>query len=95
MHWCRARAGPGEAQNGGSGPGRGGPRRRFGGRGMGRTAGGRRGGALSTGPSRGEQNDYCQRFVDTGERPQIFLRDVHLVSSPCLILNFRVLLRFL
>ncbi|CAL8465627.1 g5163 [Coccomyxa elongata] len=72
--------GPGEAQNGGSGPGRGGPRGRFGGRGMGRTAGGRHGGTLSTGPSRGEQNDYCQHFVDTGERPQNFLRDVHLVD---------------
>lgn len=31
-------------------------------------------------PSRGEANDYCQHFVDTGQRPQNFLRDVHLVG---------------
>ena len=31
------------------------------------------------GPSRGEQSDYCQHFVDTGQRPQNFLRDAHLV----------------
>jgi len=28
---------------------------------------------------RGEANDYCQYFVDTGLRPQNNLRDVHLV----------------
>ena len=54
------------------GPGRGGQRHGRGGRGP--------RGALTTGPSRGEQNDYCQHFVDTGARPQNFLRDVHLVS---------------
>lgn len=31
-------------------------------------------------PSRGDANDYCQHFVDTAQRPQNFLRDVHLVS---------------
>ena len=31
-------------------------------------------------PSRGEANDYCQHFVDTAQRPQNFLRDVHLVG---------------
>ncbi|KAK9918982.1 hypothetical protein WJX75_008465 [Coccomyxa subellipsoidea] len=73
--------GPGEAQNGGSGPGRGGSRGRFGGRGRGGSSGRRNsGGHLSSGPSRGEQNDYCQHFVDTGERPQNFLRDVHLMD---------------
>ena len=39
------------------------------------------GGPLVSGPSRGKQNDYCQHFVDTGARPQNFLRDVHLVRS--------------
>jgi hypothetical protein len=29
-------------------------------------------------PSRGEQNDYAQHFVDTGLRPQNFIRDVDL-----------------
>ena len=33
------------------------------------------------GASRGDANDYCQHFVDTGQRPQNFLRDVHLVSG--------------
>lgn len=33
------------------------------------------------GASRGDANDYCQHFVDTGQRPQNFLRDVHLVSA--------------
>ena len=33
-------------------------------------------------PSRGDANDYCQHFVDTGQRPQNFLRDVHLVGMP-------------
>ena len=31
-------------------------------------------------PSRGEANDYCQHFIDTAQRPQNFLRDVHLVG---------------
>ncbi|KAH7287224.1 hypothetical protein KP509_32G044700 [Ceratopteris richardii] len=31
-------------------------------------------------PSRGEQNDYSQHFVDTGLRPQNFIRDVDLVD---------------
>ncbi|GAQ87453.1 Methyltransferase [Klebsormidium nitens] len=32
------------------------------------------------GPSRGEQNDYSQHFVDTGMRPQNFIRDVDLTD---------------
>ncbi|KAL3132850.1 hypothetical protein ABBQ38_006775 [Trebouxia sp. C0009 RCD-2024] len=32
------------------------------------------------GASRGDANDYCQHFVDTGQRPQNFLRDVHLTD---------------
>lgn len=59
------------------GRGKGGP----GGRGGGRF-GGRGRGSLATGPSRGDANDYCQHFVDTGQRPQNFLRDSHLVSRP-------------
>ena len=50
--------------------------------GLGGFGGGRfggRGGVMATGPSRGEANDYCQHFVDTGQRPQNFLRDSHLV----------------
>ncbi|CAI9098759.1 OLC1v1035458C1 [Oldenlandia corymbosa var. corymbosa] len=31
-------------------------------------------------PSRGEQNDYSQNFVDTGERPQNFIRELELTS---------------
>lgn len=31
-------------------------------------------------PSRGEQNDYSQHFVDTGLRPQNFIRDVDLAD---------------
>ena len=34
---------------------------------------------MNLGPSRGEQNDYCQHFVDTGMRPTNFLRDVTMV----------------
>ena len=49
----------------------------MGGRGPGGRFGGR--GSLATGPSRGDANDYCQHFVDTGQRPQNFLRDSHLV----------------
>ena len=53
-----------------------------GGRGGGGGGGGRgRGGPLLLGPSRGEQNDYCQHFVDTGQRPQNFLRDVDMVRA--------------
>lgn len=47
--------------------------------GGGRGSGGR--GSLATGPSRGDANDYCQHFVDTGQRPQNFLRDSHLVRT--------------
>eukprot|EP00850_Spirogloea_muscicola_P014065 SM000098S25145 [mRNA] locus=s98:541950:545487:+ [translate_table: standard] len=32
------------------------------------------------GPSRSEQNDYSQHFVDTGQRPQNFIRDVDLAD---------------
>ncbi|CAN6283417.1 unnamed protein product [Urochloa humidicola] len=31
-------------------------------------------------PSRGEQNDYSQNFVDTGLRPQNFIRELELTS---------------
>ncbi|XP_062216791.1 N6-adenosine-methyltransferase non-catalytic subunit MTB-like [Phragmites australis] len=31
-------------------------------------------------PSRGEQNDYSQNFVDTGTRPQNFIRELDLTS---------------
>ncbi|XP_038971134.1 N6-adenosine-methyltransferase non-catalytic subunit MTB-like [Phoenix dactylifera] len=34
----------------------------------------------SKGPSRGEQNDYSQNFVDTGMRPQNFIRELELTS---------------
>lgn len=65
----------------GMGRGRGGRRPgRFIGRGGGRTSG--RSQPLVTGPSRGDANDYCQHFVDTGQRPQNFLRDSQLVSLP-------------
>ena len=56
----------GRGGRGGGGGGRGG-------------SGGR--GPLLLGPSRGEQNDYCQHFVDTGQRPQNFLRDVDMVCG--------------
>jgi hypothetical protein len=71
--------GPGERSAPAKG-GAGGARGRQGSRGGG-GGGGIRGGPLTTGPSRGEQNDYCQHFVDTGARPQNFLRDVHLASA--------------
>ena len=63
-----------------------GPKMKGGGRGGRGGGGGGRGGApgrgpLLLGPSRGEQNDYCQHFVDTGQRPQNFLRDVDMVCS--------------
>ncbi|KAG9441308.1 hypothetical protein H6P81_017162 [Aristolochia fimbriata] len=32
-------------------------------------------------PSRGEQNDYSQNFVDTGMRPQNFIRELELTST--------------
>ena len=31
-------------------------------------------------PSRGEQNDYSQNFVDTGNRPQNFIRELELTN---------------
>ena len=65
-----------------------GPKMKGGGRGGRGGGGGGRGGApgrgpLLLGPSRGEQNDYCQHFVDTGQRPQNFLRDIDMVCSCC------------
>ncbi|KAK9868572.1 hypothetical protein WJX84_005090 [Apatococcus fuscideae] len=63
------------------------PQGMMGGRGRGRhrsnrSGGGRHGpaGRMPMGPSRGEQSDYCQHFVDTGQRPQNFLRDAHLTD---------------
>lgn len=45
-------------------------------------SGGRGSGAeLAVGPSRGDANDYCQHFVDTGRRPQNFLRDAHMTDK--------------
>ncbi|KAG0574220.1 hypothetical protein KC19_VG244900 [Ceratodon purpureus] len=41
---------------------------------------GRANGPPGRGPSRGEQNDYSQHFVDTGLRPQNFIRDVELAD---------------
>ncbi|KAL3650008.1 hypothetical protein CASFOL_006411 [Castilleja foliolosa] len=35
---------------------------------------------LGKAPSRGEQNDYSQNFVDTGMRPQNFIRELELTS---------------
>ncbi|KMZ63309.1 hypothetical protein ZOSMA_418G00030 [Zostera marina] len=32
-------------------------------------------------PSRGEQNDYSQNFVDTGMRPQNFIRELELTNT--------------
>ncbi|XP_019454218.1 PREDICTED: methyltransferase-like protein 1 isoform X1 [Lupinus angustifolius] len=37
-------------------------------------------GTLGKAPSRGEQNDYSQNFVDTGMRPQNFIRELELTS---------------
>ncbi|XP_024520156.1 methyltransferase-like protein 14 homolog [Selaginella moellendorffii] len=37
-------------------------------------------GGLGRAPSRGEQNDYSQHFVDTGLRPHNFIRDVDLAD---------------
>ncbi|KAL0914954.1 hypothetical protein M5K25_015347 [Dendrobium thyrsiflorum] len=38
------------------------------------------GGPSGKAPSRGEQNDYSQNFVDTGMRPQNFIRELELTS---------------
>lgn len=49
-----------------------------------KTAGGwappRSGGPPGKAPSRGEQNDYSQNFVDTGMRPQNFIRELELTN---------------
>ncbi|XVF63470.1 hypothetical protein PTKIN_Ptkin09bG0089100 [Pterospermum kingtungense] len=49
-----------------------------------RTSGGwvpaRTGGPPGKAPSRGEQNDYSQNFVDTGLRPQNFIRELELTN---------------
>ncbi|RZB44199.1 N6-adenosine-methyltransferase non-catalytic subunit MTB-like [Glycine soja] len=37
-------------------------------------------GTLGKAPSRGEQNDYSQNFVDTGLRPQNFIRELELTN---------------
>ncbi|KAJ7974160.1 methyltransferase-like protein 1 [Quillaja saponaria] len=37
-------------------------------------------GPLGKAPSRGEQNDYSQNFVDTGMRPQNFIRELELTN---------------
>ena len=68
------RGGFGGGGGGGGGGGRFTRRGRFGGRGA---------GPLTNGPSRGDANDYCQHFVDTGQRPQNFLRDAHMVCQRC------------
>lgn len=61
--------------------GRGGRRPgRFVGR-QGRGGTGGRGAPLLIGASRGDANDYCQHFVDTGQRPQNYLRDSQLVCD--------------
>ncbi|KAI3894814.1 hypothetical protein MKW92_034943 [Papaver armeniacum] len=41
----------------------------------------RMGGPLGKNPSRGEQNDYSQNFVDTGKRPQNFIRELELTNT--------------
>lgn len=38
------------------------------------------GGPPGKAPSRGEQNDYSQNFVDTGMRPQNFIRELELTN---------------
>ncbi|GLT35915.1 hypothetical protein SLA2020_103280 [Shorea laevis] len=40
----------------------------------------RTGGPSGRAPSRGEQNDYSQNFVDTGMRPQNFIRELELTN---------------
>ncbi|KAF8379540.1 hypothetical protein HHK36_028979 [Tetracentron sinense] len=40
----------------------------------------RNGGPLGKAPSRGEQNDYSQNFVDSGMRPQNFIRELELTN---------------
>jgi len=42
--------------------------------------------ATATGPSRADANDYSQHFVDTGWRPQNFLRDAHMVGDDSTVL---------
>ncbi|KAK6925843.1 MT-A70-like [Dillenia turbinata] len=37
-------------------------------------------GSAGKAPSRGEQNDYSQNFVDTGMRPQNFIRELELTN---------------
>ncbi|PKI49078.1 hypothetical protein CRG98_030530 [Punica granatum] len=37
-------------------------------------------GSTQKAPSRGEQNDYSQNFVDTGMRPQNFIRELELTN---------------
>lgn len=37
-------------------------------------------GTMGKAPSRGEQNDYSQNFVDTGMRPQNFIRELELTN---------------
>lgn len=37
-------------------------------------------GGIGKAPSRGEQNDYSQNFVDTGMRPQNFIRELELTN---------------
>lgn len=37
-------------------------------------------GSMGKAPSRGEQNDYSQNFVDTGMRPQNFIRELELTN---------------
>ncbi|KAI3943951.1 hypothetical protein MKW92_047185 [Papaver armeniacum] len=41
----------------------------------------RLGGPLGKAPSREEQNDYSQNFVDTGKRPQNFIRELELTNT--------------
>ncbi|XP_051184843.1 N6-adenosine-methyltransferase non-catalytic subunit MTB isoform X2 [Lolium perenne] len=40
----------------------------------------RNSGSAGKAPSRGEQNDYSQNFVDTGMRPQNFIRELELTN---------------
>jgi hypothetical protein len=68
---------PFNGPNGGGGRGQMGERGPPGG---GRGLIGRANGPPGRGPSRGEQNDYSQHFVDTGLRPQNFIRDVELAD---------------
>ncbi|GKU89279.1 hypothetical protein SLEP1_g3438 [Rubroshorea leprosula] len=40
----------------------------------------RTGGPSDRAPSKGEQNDYFQNFVDTGKQPQEFIRELELTN---------------